>query len=161
MIQIVAAIANNNVIGNGNAIPWRLPADLRHFKKLTMGHTLLMGRKTFESIGKVLPGRTTIVISRGGFVAPQGVLVADSFDAALAKVPAGQEAFVVGGAEIYELALSRADKMHLTRIVAHFPGDTMFPDWDPTEWKLDNSEEHPADAEAPFEWELQEWSRRG
>jgi len=160
MIHIVAAIARNGVIGAGNALPWRLPADLRQFKKLTMGHTLIMGRRTFASIGKALPGRTTIVISRGGFVAPEGVLVAASLEAALAKVPAGQETFVVGGAEIYALALPRADRLHLTRIGAEFAGDTRFPDWDSTRFALDHSEQHPADAEAPFEWELQHWSRR-
>ena len=160
MIQLVVAIAKNGVIGAGNTLPWRLPADLRHFRRLTMGHTLIMGRRTFDSIGKALPGRTTIVISRAGFSAPEGVLVVSSFEAALAAMKPGQEAFVVGGAEIYKLALPHADVLHLTQIDLDVAGDTWFPAWKPAEFELASSETHPADGEAAFGYELQRWVRR-
>lgn len=134
-LWIIAAVADNNVIGKKNALPWRIPEDLAHFKALTMGSTLLMGRKTFESIGRPLPGRTTIVITRKpGFAAP-GVTVAPS-PAAAAGMVQDKQAFVVGGAEIYEHFLPLASKLFLTRVHGTFDGDTYFPPFDTEDWLL-------------------------
>ena len=135
-VSIIAAVAKNGTIGIENRLPWRLPADMRHFKTLTMGHHLIMGRKTFESVGS-LPGRTTIVVSRRGVVAPpEGVQVAPSVPEALdlARRAGETEAFVAGGAEIYRVALDYADRMYLTRIAKSFAGDARFPDYDGEEW---------------------------
>lgn len=134
-LWIIAALSDNNVIGKNNALPWRIPEDLAHFKALTMGSTLLMGRKTFESIGRPLPGRTTIVITRRiGFKAA-GALVARDPEAAIALVHE-PHAFVVGGAEIYAQLLPLASKLFLTRVHATFDGDTFFPPFDADDWLL-------------------------
>jgi dihydrofolate reductase len=136
-VSIIAAVARNGVIGIDNRLPWRLPADLRHFKALTMGHHLVMGRRTFESVG-VLPGRTTIVVSRRGVVdPPPGVRTAPSVPEALdlARQAGESEAFVAGGAEVYAIALDFADRLYLTRIEHSFRGDAKFPAIDPEEWQ--------------------------
>jgi dihydrofolate reductase len=135
-VSIIAAVARNGTIGIDNRLPWRLPADLRRFKSLTMGHHLIMGRRTFESVG-ALPGRTTIVVSRRGAAgAPPGVEVAPSVAEALdlARRAGEDEAFVAGGGEIYRAALDYADRIYLTRIERSFAGDATFPDLDPDEW---------------------------
>src|SRR5260370_4260992 len=129
-LALIAAVARNGVIGRANALPWRLPADLKRFKTLTLGHTLMMGRKTFESIGRPLPGRTMVVISRGGFRAPEGVQVVATVEEALAAAAADSEVFVAGGAEIYQQTIARADRLYLTHIDSDFEGDTRFPDFD-------------------------------
>jgi dihydrofolate reductase len=136
-VSIIAAVARNGTIGRKNRMPWRLPADRRRFKALTMGHHLIMGRKTFESVG-ALPGRTTIVVSRRGLTeAPSGVAVAPSVPEAidLARRAGEEEAFVAGGAEIYGAALDYSDRLYLTRIHRSFPGDTTFPEVDPDDWQ--------------------------
>ncbi len=134
-LWIVAAVSDNNVIGKKNRLPWRIAEDLAHFKAVTMGSTLIMGRKTFESIGRALPGRTTVVITRrAGFAAP-GVSVARDPEAAIAMLQ-GDHAFVVGGAEIYALFLARATKLFLTRVHGIFDGDTYFPPFDAEDWLL-------------------------
>jgi dihydrofolate reductase len=135
-VSIIAAVAKNGTIGIDDRLPWRLPADLRHFKALTMGHHLIMGRKTFESVG-ALPGRPTIVVSRRGLAErPSGVEVAASLPEALdiARRAGETEAFVAGGAEIYLAALDYADRMYLTRIERSFAGDAKFPAFDDEEW---------------------------
>src|SRR5262245_53191174 len=136
-VSMIAAVAKNGTIGIDNKLPWRLPADLRHFKSLTMGHHLVMGRKTFESVG-TLPGRTTVVVSRRGLASlpPAGVTVATSVAEALdlARRAGEAEAFVAGGAEIYRAALDYADRIYLTRIEKSFAGDATFPELDPDEW---------------------------
>lgn len=137
-LSVIAAVAHGGVIGRANALPWNLPADLERFKKLTMGHHLLMGRRTWESIGRLLPGRTTVVVSRGGVEVPAGVLTAASLEEAV-KLAAGRgddEAFVAGGAELYRRALPRADRLYLTRVLAPVQGDVLFPAWNPAEWRL-------------------------
>jgi dihydrofolate reductase len=137
-VSIIAAVARNGTIGRDNRLPWRLPADLRHFKALTMGHHLLMGRKTFESVG-ALPGRVTIVVSRRGLTPPPpaDVHVAPSVPEALdiARRAGETEAFVAGGAEIYRVSLDYTDRIYLTRIDRNFAGDAVFPDLDPHEWR--------------------------
>ncbi len=146
-LSIIVAMAQNRVIGRDNRLPWRLSADLKRFKELTVGHHLLMGRKTFESIRRPLPGRTLVVISRGKPSLPEGVLLAHSLDEAIAiaRAAGDDEAFVGGGGEIYRLALPLADRIYLTWVHADFEGDTEFPDYDESEWSLLAKEDLPAD----------------
>lgn len=126
MLSIIAAIAKNGVIGNQGKLPWHLPEDLKHFKETTLGHPIVMGRKTFESIGKPLPGRENIVLTRDQTFQGKGVTVIHSLADAIENHP-DEEIFVIGGAEIYQLALPLADKLYLTLIDQEFPGDTYFP----------------------------------
>lgn len=151
-VSIIAAVASNGVIGRDNQLPWHLSADLRRFKHLTMGHHLIVGRKTFESIGRALPGRSMIVVSRRRPELPEGVRLAGSLVTAvdLADRAGDDEAFVAGGAEIYALALPLADRIYLTRIEAEFDGDTHFPHLDPAEWTIRSEDSYPASAE--FAW---------
>jgi dihydrofolate reductase len=143
-ITIVAAIAANGVIGRGGDLPWRLPADLRHFKKLTYGHVLVMGRRTYESIGHPLPGRTTVVVTRRATTvqrpitdpSAEAVVTADTVQAALARaLEIDDEFFVVGGAQVYAAALEMADRMVLTLVDDNPEGDTWFPQVDWTGWR--------------------------
>ncbi|MBN1205741.1 MAG: dihydrofolate reductase [Myxococcaceae bacterium] len=143
-LSAIVAMAANRVIGVGNQLPWRLPADLARFKRLTLGHTLVMGRKTFESIGRPLPGRTFIVVTRQQGYAPQGVKVAHSVDEALALAQGDDEVFIAGGAELYAQTMGRLDRLYLTRLERDFPGDTYFPEVDLSSWKLIEEEHHPA-----------------
>lgn len=138
-ISLIVAVASNSVIGSNNTLPWHLSDDLKRFKALTMGHPIIMGRKTFDSIGRALPGRTSIVITRR-HDAPlaDGVLRATSFDEAIAlarTAPGSDEAFVIGGGEVYALALPHAHHLHLTRVHAEVTGDTLFPPIDMREWR--------------------------
>jgi dihydrofolate reductase len=140
-VAIIAAIANNGVIGNGEHIPWRVPGDFAHFKRMTMGKPLIKGRKTFESIGRPLPGRTNIVITRKEGYQPDGVLVISSLEAALAQAQEiataskANEVMIGGGAEIYRQALPIADRMYLTQVDLEPPGDIFFPTIDFEQWK--------------------------
>jgi dihydrofolate reductase len=155
-ISLIVAMAANRVIGRDNALPWRLPADLRRFKAVTMGHTLVMGRRTYESIGRPLPGRRTVVITRRTDWHPEGVSIVHSLEEALASTSGEAEVFVAGGGEIFREALPLADRIHLTRIEAEVPGDTTFPDFDPTAWKIVDEEHHEPDAEnlLPFTFQI-------
>lgn len=132
---IIAAVSDNNVIGNRNALPWRIPEDLARFKALTLGNTLVMGRKTFESIGRPLPGRTTLVLTRRADFAAPGVLVAHDRAEAV-SLAQGPRAFVAGGADVYGLFLPLATKLLITRVHAAYDGDTYFPKFDAGEWNL-------------------------
>ncbi len=134
-IAMIAAMANHRVIGKDNKMPWHLPEDLRHFKAMTLGKPVLMGRKTFESIGRALPGRHNIVISRQEGLSIEGVTCVTSFDAA--KVAAGecQELVVIGGGQLYAELLAVADKLYLTQIALDVAGDTYFPAWNDVEWQ--------------------------
>lgn len=150
-LTLVAALARNRVIGRGNALPWRLPADLRRFKALTLGHPVIMGRKTFESIraalGGPLPGRLNIVVTRDpGYGAP-GCRVAASFAAALEAAREADEAFVIGGEQIYRAALPVADRLQLTEIDADFAGDAWFPELPRGQWREVSREAHAAGPE--------------
>jgi len=151
-VSIIAAVADDRVIGRGNDLPWRLPADLARFKRLTLGHHLLMGRKTWESIGRPLPGRTTVVISRRQPELPAGVLLAAGIDQALdlARAAGEDEAFIAGGAEIYRQTLGRADRLYLTRVDARVAGDSRFPPWDAAAWRLVSRQDRPADGTNPL-----------
>ncbi len=149
-LTIIVAAADNNVIGGGNKLLWNLPADMQHMKKLTMGHPLIMGRKTHESIGRALPGRRNIVITRQQAEYP-GCEVVASLEEALRAVkhdPSG-EVFIFGGGEIYRQTLPETQKIYMTRVHGHFAGDVTFPDISPAEWKETAREDHDADAENP------------
>jgi dihydrofolate reductase len=137
-ISIIVAVAENQAIGYNNQLLWRLKEDLQRFKSLTMGHHIIMGRKTYESIGKPLPGRTSVVITRDLNFKAEGCRVVHSLEEAL-KVE-DSEVFIIGGAEIYNQALPLADKIYLTRIHASFPGDTFFPELDLNEWASESVE---------------------
>lgn len=143
-VVLVAAMARDRVIGNAGGMPWHLPADLKHFKAVTLGHPVIMGRRTFESIGKPLPGRTNVVVSRGRPDLPEGVLLAGSLDEALEQI-GGNTAMVIGGGEIFRQALPGADRMELTLIDAATDGDTYFPDWSSADWKLTDMAARPPD----------------
>ncbi|MEQ1593278.1 MAG: dihydrofolate reductase [Thiobacillaceae bacterium] len=129
-ISVIAALAKNRVIGIENRLPWRLPEDLAHFKALTLGHPILMGRKTFESLGRPLPGRTNIVITRNADYSKEGCLVADSIPAALALCAEVDEVFFIGGAELYAQVIPFADRLYLTEVDIEAKGDAWFPDYD-------------------------------
>jgi dihydrofolate reductase len=139
-VSIIVAMAKNRVIGANNALPWHLSSDLKRFKALTMGHHIIMGRKTFESIGRVLPGRTSVVVSRNSAYRPAGVLVAPDLDTALAMAAGDDEVFVIGGAEFFRAALPIADRLLLTEIDHEFAGDTFFPEFEPSSWKQSSRE---------------------
>ena len=148
-ISLIAAVAADGVMGKDNDLPWRLPADLVHFKGLTMGHHLIMGRRTFASIGRALPGRTTVVLSRGQPDLPAGVLLAPSLDAALALCAGDDEVFLAGGAAVFRAGLARADRVYLSRLHATYAGDVHFPPFAENEWDLVDRKDHPADEKNP------------
>jgi len=150
-LSIIVAMAKNRVIGADNKIPWKLSADLKRFKDITMGHHLIMGRKTWESIGRPLPGRTTVVITRQQDYAAPGALVAASLDAAIAACGDDSEIFVIGGAQLYAAALPRADRLYLTLVDAEIAGDTRMPDFDLTQWRLHRSETHSRDGQNQYD----------
>ena len=137
-VALIVAVADNGVIGRAGELPWRLPTDLKRFRRLTMGHHLIVGRKTWESIGKPLAGRRMVVLSRGKAIDEPEVATCASLDQALAlAAEAGDdEAFVAGGAEIYRLALPRADRIYLTRVHANPAGDARFPELELERWRL-------------------------
>jgi dihydrofolate reductase len=141
---MIVAMARNRVIGRDGDLPWRLSDDLRRFKRLTMGHHLIMGRRTFESIGRPLPGRTSIVITKQEHYIAEGATVAHSLPAALKAARFDEEAFVIGGAQIYSLAIPHVDRVYLTLIEADAEGDTRFPEVDWAQWSVTSSEEFPA-----------------
>lgn len=158
-ISLIAAVAANRVIGRDNDLPWHLPEDLRRFKRLTMGHMMIMGRKTLDSIGgRPLPGRPTIVITRQEGYASPGVTVAHSVDEALAQAQ-GDEVFVAGGEEIFRQTIGRADRLYLTWIHAEFPGDTRFPDFDEREWRIVEREDHGPAGEVPYAYSFVVYDR--
>jgi len=135
IISIVVAIAENNAIGKENKLLWHLPADLRHFKEVTTGHTIIMGRKTYDSVGKPLPNRRNIVITRKSGLEIPGVEVVHTLEEALALCDEQEEVFIGGGAEIYKMAMSLTDKIYLTVVKGIFDADTFFPEIDPNKWE--------------------------
>jgi dihydrofolate reductase len=145
-LELVVAVAENDVIGRGNQLPWHLPADLRHFKSLTFGKPVLMGRKTYESIGKALPGRTNIVLSRSADFSPDDCVVVRTLDDARVAAGAHPALMVIGGAEIYRQCLPLARRIHLTLVHAQIEdGDTVFAGWRGAEWDASAQERHDAD----------------
>jgi dihydrofolate reductase len=149
LISLIVAMAQNGVIGRDNALPWRLPADLKRFKAFTLGTIVLMGRKTFESIGRPLPGRDNLVLTRDRRWWASGVIVVHSVEQALAQAGAN-ELVAIGGAQIYRLLMPFARRIYLTHVHADVPGDTFFPDFDPTQWDDVECRMHPADEEHAY-----------
>ena len=146
-MEIVVAASENDVIGRANRLPWRLPADLRRFKAITMGHPILMGRKTYESIGKALPGRLNLVLSRSPDFAAGDCIVVSTLDAARAAAGSGATIMVIGGAQIYRQSLALVTRIHLTLVHAEIPdGDAFFDAWRGPEWREISRERHEADA---------------
>ncbi|MHB1678208.1 MAG: dihydrofolate reductase [Sulfuriferula sp.] len=136
IISLIAAVSRDGVIGIRNSLPWHLPADLRYFKKLTLGHTIVMGRKTFESVGRPLPGRTNLIISREAYAAPTGTEVVHSIDSAITFCADQNEVFFIGGGEIFQQIMSLAQRLYLTEIDMEIAqGDAWFPEFDKTVWK--------------------------
>lgn len=159
IVSCIVAVSDNRVIGCGNRLPWHLPADLKRFKKLSMGHHIIMGRKTFESIGRLLPGRTSIVITRNPkYEAPGAVLVL-SLDEAFEKAASDDEVFVIGGEAIFEQALPRADRLYLTRVHASFEGDVFFPACDLEGWTLKEDARHEPDTKNRYAYSFRVYER--
>jgi len=144
------------VIGNEGGMPWHLPADLKFFKSVTMGKPIIMGRSTYESIGRPLPGRTNIVITRNTGFQAEGCRLAHSVDEALAiaEEEAAEEAMIIGGGAIYKQTLDRVDRLYMTNIAVHMPGDTHFPVINPEEWSEVSRQGHAADGDSPFDLEF-------
>lgn len=161
-LSIIAIVAANDVIGRGNQLPWHMPADLKRFKQLTMGHHLIMGRKTYQSIGKPLPGRINVVVTRNLDFTPDGVAVARSVEEAISKAEAAgdDEIFIGGGADVYAQTLHRADRMYITRVHGEPEGDTFFPEFDDVnEWKLVDAEHFEADERNEYPYSFLTYER--
>ncbi len=164
-LAIIVAAADNGVIGRNNGLPWNLPEDLRYFKRVTMGKPIVMGRRTFESIGRPLPGRSNIVISRNvDFMSP-GVQVVTSLDEALAladniaKIDGTSEIVVIGGAEVYRLAMAVADRLYITEVHANVEGDVMLPPVHWPDWRELSREYHAVSADNPFDYSFVVYDR--
>jgi dihydrofolate reductase len=147
IISLLVAMDEKRGIGKNGKLPWRLSSDLKRFRELTMGHHIIVGRKTFESIGKPLPGRRTIVVTRNPELRPEGCQVAASVEAAIetARMNGETEAFVIGGADIYTQALDRADRIYLTQVHAEVDADTFFPELNADQWTESDADRYPAD----------------
>ena len=158
-VSLVVAMAKNRVIGANNAVPWHLPAELKLFKSITMGHHIVMGRKTWESIGRLLPGRTTVVVTRQPGYSVPGAIVVNSLENALAACGADDEAFVIGGAELFAAALPVADRIYLTLVEADVAGDVRMPEFDLAAWRERSSQHFGADAKNPFDYTLTVYDR--
>lgn len=161
MLTIIAAAAENNALGKDNQLLWHLPEDFKRFKTLTSGHYIIMGRKTFESFPKPLPNRTHIIITRQpNYQAPEGCIVVTSLEKAMELCPKNEEAFVIGGGEIYQQALDVVDKIDVTRVHTTLDADTFFPTIDPTLWKMVFEEFHPKDDKHAFDFTFLTYVKR-
>jgi dihydrofolate reductase len=158
--SLVVAVARNGVIGRDNALPWRLPADLAHFKRVTMGHPIVMGRRTYESIGKPLPGRKNIVVTRDAAYQAPGCTVVHSLDEAWKAAAGADEVCVIGGTTLFEETLPVADVIHLTEVEAEVEGDTWFPALDRSQWHEAEVARHPADAKNAYPIRILELTRK-
>jgi dihydrofolate reductase len=161
VISIIVAMAKNRVIGAHGTIPWHLPEELKRFKRLTLGHHLIMGRRTWESIGRPLPGRTSLVVTRQRGYPAAGAKVVHSLDDALAACGADDEVFVIGGAELYAQAFPRATRLYLTTVDAEVPGDTRMPEFDVRDWREVSAESFPADARHRYAFRCAVYERTG
>jgi len=160
-LSLIWAMDNNRLIGSNNALPWKLPADMAWFRKQTMNKPILMGRKTFDSIGKSLPGRTNIILTRQTDLAIEGCVVVQNLAAAKAAVPDAEEIMVIGGAEIYALLLADADKLYITHIEDAFEGDAWFPAVNLSAWELISDEHHQADEKNAYAYNFEVWQKVG
>jgi dihydrofolate reductase len=141
-LSLIVAFANNQVIGINNTLPWHLPEDLKRFRALTMGHHIIMGRKTYESLGRLLPGRVTVIVTRNKDYKVEGALIAHSLQAALVLAAGDAEPFIIGGAELYQEGLKLATKLYITEVHAEFAGDAFFPEIDLSHWNLSEKKDH-------------------
>ena len=141
-LSTIVAIANNRVIGINNTLPWHLPEDLKRFRALTMGHHIIMGRKTYDSLGRLLPGRTTVIVTRNTEYKVEGALIANSLQDAIALCKEDDEAFLIGGAELYQEGLKLSSKLYITEIVLDVDGDAYFPEYSSGEWLETSREAH-------------------
>ena len=149
-LSLIVAVANNHVIGINNTLPWHLPEDLKRFRVLTTGHHIIMGRKTYESLGRLLPGRTTVIVTRNKDYKLEGALVAHSLQAALDLCLNDAEAFVIGGAELYQDGLKLANKLYITEVDLEVAGDAFFPTIDMQKWLETSREAHTSAQGLPF-----------
>ncbi len=160
MISFIVAVSDNDVMGRDNKLPWRQSADLKRFKTLTMGHFLLMGRTTYDSLDYPLPGRTIVVITRDETLEADNAVVAHSIDEALELAKSDTEIFIAGGAQIFTQSIHRADRMYITRVHAEVDGDTFFPEFDDvTEWALVDSEHYEADEKNQYPYSFLTYER--
>ncbi|MFP7484636.1 type 3 dihydrofolate reductase [Priestia filamentosa] len=160
MISFIVAMDDNNLIGKDNALPWHLPADLAYFKKVTTNHTIVMGRKTYESIGRPLPKRKNVVLTHSTAFQEEGVTVIHSLDELKEMANrSNEELFIIGGARLYEQLLPVADRLYVTHIRATFDGDTHFPVFSKEEWKIIDSKEHKKDEKNAYDYEFVVYER--
>lgn len=163
-ISIISAIGNNNEIGKKNDLLWSLPADMKHFRETTKGHTVIMGQKTFESIGKPLPNRRNIVLTQNNLFKPKGVEIFHSLDdlgAQLLNQNKDEEVFIIGGGMIYKLFIDKADKLYITHVDAEFPdAEIFFPEIDKNKWQKIKSEKYPKDDLNKYDLEFAEYIRK-
>jgi dihydrofolate reductase len=158
-VTIIAAMARNRAIGLDGEMPWHLPAELKHFKESTMGKPIVMGRKTWESIGRVLPGRQNIVVTRNPSFQAPGCTLAGSLDLAM-DLAQGEEVMIIGGGQLYELAMAVADRMILTRVDCEPDADTWFPEWQPQDWRQASVRNESANEKNPHAYQVIEWVRK-
>jgi len=154
ILSMIAAMDRNRLIGNNNELPWHLPADFAHFKKTTMGKPILMGRKTYDSIGRPLPGRLNIVLTRSKELSIEGVEVVTSFESAKRLVDDSQELMIIGGSGIYQLLLDKVDRIYLTIVEETFKGDAWFPELDMEQWQQLEKIEYPADEKNRYDMQF-------
>ena len=141
-LSLIVAFANNRVIGHNNTLPWHLPEDLKRFRALTMGHHIIMGRKTYESLGRLLPGRTTVIVTRNNDYKVAGALMAHSLQAALVLASGDAEPFLIGGAELFKIGLKHATKLYISEVHAEFSGDAFLPEINLSHWNLSEKKDH-------------------
>jgi len=159
MISIIVAASTNNVIGANGDLPWRLSADLKHFKAITMGKPIVMGRKTWDSIGRPLPGRQNIVITRQADFVAEGCNVVASTEEAIAATAGADEIMVIGGSQVYSLFLPAAGRLYLTRVHAEIEGDAFFPEIDESVWRLVGDDSHSSDDRNAFDYSFRTYER--
>ncbi len=159
IISLIAAMDKNRLIGRENGLPWHLPEDFRHFKSVTMGKPIIMGRKTFESIGRPLPGRKNVVISRGGFDA-EGAVTTGSIESALQEVADAEEVMIIGGANLYSQMIDRASRMYLTHVDAECEGDAWFPEFCMDDWEVVDEKIYSADEKNNYDFKVVTYLRK-
>lgn len=160
MVSIIVAVAQNGVIGAENKLIWHISEDLKRFKAITSGHPVIMGRKTFESLGRPLPNRTNVVVTRNPHYFAEGVTISDSLGEAIGMFASDEEVFIIGGAEVYRQAMDIADRFYLTEVYADYEGDTFYPEWDKNEWELVSEERHEQGEKYPHSFAFLNYVRK-
>ena len=160
MVSIIVAVAQNGMIGCENRLIWHISEDLKRFKAITSGHPVVMGRKTWESLGRALPGRTNVVITRNAEYEAVGATVVGSLEEAIGLFPTEEEVFVIGGGEIYRQAMGLAERFYLTVVHHDYAGDTFYPEWDRSQWELVSEERHQRGEKFPYPYSFEDYRRR-